>query len=277
VQVENSNSPHETAPLTSSLTVERVRPAYEQVASQLRDLIIRGEISPGERLPVESELPALFGVSRGTIREALRVLSSQSLVATRRGVHGGTFVMKPEPRHVGDYLEASLGLMTVDEGISVDELIEVREMLEVPAAGLAAKRRTDEDLEALHQNLGRAGSTPSVSEHLFEVRTFHRLILDITGNSLLQIVTRPVFSVLQARIERAGPPANFWEDASTDHAAIVAAIESGDERSARQTMFEHLEHLRSQHRELDATTSLTRRSRESKPSSARIGPHIARS
>lgn len=236
---------------SATLMVQRVRPAYEQVATQLRDLIIRGDVAPGDRLPVESELPAMFGVSRSTIREALRVLSSQNLVATRRGVHGGTFVVKPQPEYVGDFLEASLGLMTVDDSLSIDELIEVREMLEVPAARLAAVRRSDTHVKALHANLSERGDMPSVPRAFSETHGFHEIILDAAGNSLLEMMTRPIFGVLQTRIERPGAPASFWSEVAQDHRKIAEAVEASNDDAASQAMLAHLEHLRVRYRSLD--------------------------
>lgn len=82
------------------LPVSRVLPAYQQVANQLRELIMKGTLVVGERLPAEGEMALKFGVSRSTVREALRGLSSQSLVQTKRGVNGGTFVAEPSAEHV---------------------------------------------------------------------------------------------------------------------------------------------------------------------------------
>ena len=233
------------------LVVRRVRPAYEQVAAQLRESIIRGEIAVGDRLPVESELPALFGVSRSTIREAIRVLSSQNLITTRRGVHGGTIVMKPEPEQVQSFLETSLGLMAVGEAIGIDELIEVRELLEVPAARLAAVRRTDAHVEALQTLLGRQEQSSSAPGHFDETRGFHEIILEGAANSLLEIVARPIFGVLDTRIDREGAGPGFWNEVAKDHRRIFAAIESGDEDGAAEGMLAHLRLLRVRYRRLD--------------------------
>ena len=74
------------------MTVRRIQSSYRQVADQIQDLIIAGDLVAGQRLPSEAEMIPLFGVSRSTIREALRILSTNGLVVTRRGVNGGTFV-----------------------------------------------------------------------------------------------------------------------------------------------------------------------------------------
>jgi GntR family transcriptional repressor for pyruvate dehydrogenase complex len=91
------------------MTVRRVRKAYEQVADQLRELIVSGKLAPGERLPIESALAREFGVSRATIREALRVLAAQGLVRTAKGPAGGSFVTLPSVDHISSFVQAAGG------------------------------------------------------------------------------------------------------------------------------------------------------------------------
>ncbi|MCY3561208.1 MAG: GntR family transcriptional regulator, partial [bacterium] len=149
------------------LPISPVLPAYEQVAIQLQELIIKGTLTVGERLPAEGEMAAQFGVSRSTIREALRGLSSQRLVYTKRGVSGGTFVAEPSSEHVHTYLETTIGLLSGADVVSVDEILEARELFEVPAARLAAVRRSEDDLSRLRATLvPDDGIDPS---HGFEV------------------------------------------------------------------------------------------------------------
>jgi GntR family transcriptional repressor for pyruvate dehydrogenase complex len=241
-----------------ALAVERVRPAYEQVAQQLRELIIRGDIAPGDRLPGESELPALFGVSRSTIREALRVLSSQNLVGTRRGMRGGTFVLKPQAEHVLDYLEVSLGLMTVEDSMGINDLIEVRELLEVPAARLAAARRQQQHLDAIRRLLDEHGRGSGAPRNYSETRGFHESLLDAAGNAMLTLVTRPIFRVLQTRIRRADAPTSFWHEVNADHKKIADALIAQDGDAAASCMHQHLEHLRTQYERLDRRAAHTR-------------------
>ena len=183
-----------------SLTFKLIRmsvtsqPAYEQVAEAIRRQIIGGRLAPGDRLPVEGDLASQHGVSRSTVREALRVLTSQNLVVTTRGVTGGTFVAMPDASLVAENLTTSLDLLTMAEQITVTELLEAREMLEVPAAGLAALRREPDDLAELGASL--PDGPEDLSPTFESSRNFHRLILGASGNRLLQTMTNPVFLVL---------------------------------------------------------------------------------
>ena len=130
-------------------------PAYAVLAARLRERILSGDLQPGERLPGDAELTAEFGVGRSTIREALRSLASQNLIHTTRGVTGGSFVATPSVGHISEHLETGVALMTAAETVTVDQLMEVRNLMEVPAAGLAAFRRTEEDLAQLRDTCTR--------------------------------------------------------------------------------------------------------------------------
>ena len=131
------------------MPVQRVRRAYEQVADQLRALILAGDLVRGERLPNENMLAGDFGVSRATVREALRVLAAQNLITTAKGAGGGSYITRPTVDHISEFLRSSIALMTESHDLSLDELLEARDLLEVPAARLAAQRRHDHDIAAL--------------------------------------------------------------------------------------------------------------------------------
>src|SRR5688500_1958208 len=129
---------------------------YVVVADQLRRRILGGELAEGERLPVEEELTAQFGVARTTLREALRVLESEGLIAIRRGRGGGPFVTHPDLGPISLALAASLQL----QGASVGELDEARRLIEPQIAGQLARRHGDGDgdldLTALEAAIDRA-------------------------------------------------------------------------------------------------------------------------
>lgn len=226
----------------AGLVVRRIQPAYRQVADQLRSLILSGELPAGSRLPNETDLSDQFGVSRSTVREALRVLSTHGLLTTTRGVNGGSFVAHPEPEEISRYLETSLGLWSGTDEVSVRELLEVREMLEAPAAGLAAERRTDTELERLHEILQR-DRAQQASEAYEGHRLFHEAILELSGNALLPVLAGPLFVTLRTRFLRDQAPVRFWDDVADDHEVIYERIVAGDAAGAREHMSEHLASL----------------------------------
>jgi len=232
--------PREPIIVNDAFAVSPVKTAYQQVADQLTDMIISGVLTPGDRLPVESELTELFGVSRSTVREALRALSSKQLITTSRGVGGGSFVVEPSPTQISDELEAKIGLLTGVNLVPVDHLLEARTMLEVPAAGFAASRRSEDHLRQLKatSNLRASQSRPQTNMH------FHRVILDAAGNEILKLMTVPLFQVIRRRFLREAAPESFWDRVQDEHIRITEAIIEQDVKGAESLMHEHLAHLR---------------------------------
>ena len=218
---------------------------YKRMADDLRGAILAGEFAPGERLPVEVDLAARFGVGRSTTREALRILLSEGLVETLRGVAGGTFVVHPEPNIIRERLEATLMLLSATEQVTVDQLVATREALELPATRAAALRCDHSQLAAL------AASIPS-PERVLELgvgydsnRDFHATILKASGNPLLAATAAPIFVVLRHRLLRGAAPAGFWDDVAGDHRRILSAIQRRDADEAVLAMHDHLVKLRS--------------------------------
>ena len=225
--------------------VQPVRSAYRQVADQLRALIVTGQIRPGERLPSELKLASLFGVSRGTVREALRELSAESLVETSRGTTGGSFVTQPDPESVSEFLESRFGHMSGLDMVSLPDMLQVRDMLEIPIARLAAENRTEQHLDMLRASI-RIRTTAEYRRTLTDDGPphFHTTLLHAAGNPLLSIMTPPVFRVLQLRHLRDDPP-DFWRLVSDEHEAIAVAVADRDAGAAEAMMRKHLQSLRS--------------------------------
>ena len=117
--------------------------------------------------------------------------------------------------------------------------------------------RTDAHVKALQALLGRGGQPASGPGHFEETRGFHEIVLDGAANSLLDMVARPIFGVLDTRIDREGAGPGFWNEVLEDHRRIFAAIESGDEDAAAQSMLAHLELLRVRYRGLDRQRPVT--------------------
>lgn len=237
-----ASRPADTPERPASVPVRKVRKAFEQVADQLRELIVTGVLAPGQRLPTEAELAEQFGVSRATVREALRLLSAQNLVRTAKGTGGGSYVNVPTFAHVSQLLSSNLALMRGE--LSLDALLEARELLEVPAARLAATRRSAEDLQALVRAIPDLPLSLPVEEQFIHNREFHFRLVQASGNPLLSIAAEPIFVVLQTHLRRTDLPKRAQRAINEEHREIAAALESGDAEAAEDAMRRHLVSLR---------------------------------
>jgi DNA-binding FadR family transcriptional regulator len=139
----------------SNVKLEPVLRPRQQVEHQLREAIRASEFKRGERLPTEAELAENFGVSRSTVREALRSLVAEGLIAKSRGSNGGSFVQTPDQDSLQSLLSGTMQTILAHGTISFDDVSRVREMLVVPAARFAAANRSSEDLDLLRDVLDR--------------------------------------------------------------------------------------------------------------------------
>jgi len=217
---------------------------YEMVAERLRQRVVHGELQPGARLPNEAELAAAFGVSRATVREALRVLAAQNLIRTSKGAGGGSYVTLPSVNGVSDFVESSITILSDADDVTLAELLEARELLEVPAARLAAIRCGEAEHERLREAIPDEPLRLGTQGQFVYNKDFHQAVIDGCRNQLLAIAAQPVFAVLQRNLARSKLGAKFHRTINEHHRSIAAAIEGGDADAAGGEMHAHLEFLR---------------------------------
>jgi GntR family transcriptional repressor for pyruvate dehydrogenase complex len=217
-------------------------PAYQLLADELRDDITSGRLQPGERLPPEPELCVRTGVSRSTVREALRLLASQHLIVTTRGVTGGSFVSHPDAAQLSQALSTGLTLLTHTAGIGFADLLELRRALEVPAAGLAAARRTDAHLVEIRAAL----FDPALDDFdvMIQAHTaFHEAVVKATGNPLFELVARPLYHLSYGEEVIGAMPDDYWARIDADHRALLDCLIRGDADAAVATAGQHLDYI----------------------------------
>lgn len=233
----------ETTEERAELRVRRVQAAYQQVADQLKDQIVTGELAAGARLPNETELARLFGVSRSTVREALRLLASQHLIDTTRGVTGGSFVSSPDAVSVAENLGGTLGLLVNGQNMTVANLLQARLLLEPAAARLAAGSADPDALAALEATI--TSTSALAPSHGFVVHwDFHTTLVASTGNPLLRLMCQPINQVLRTRLHRDRIAREVWDDVDADHVRIYQAVADGDGDAAERLTRDHLHSLR---------------------------------
>jgi GntR family transcriptional repressor for pyruvate dehydrogenase complex len=213
-------------------------PAYELVLEQLRRSIDQGHFAPGDKLPPERDLARQLGVSRTTLREAVRVLEGERAVEVRRGSTGGIIVRRQATR--SSRVRARLN--------EFDEIIDFRLAVEPMAARLAARRRTKTDVAALARALARLDY---LAEHGAEGRFGDWLRADSDYHVLIGKAARNRLLARAIETGRAGmfnPVGAVWgrleETAHAQHAEIFEAIAARDEARAASAMATHIEGTR---------------------------------
>jgi len=205
---------------------------------QIRLLMRQGQLKPGDRLPPERDLCERFGVSRVTVREALRMLESAGLVEIRVGARGGAFVTAPSSNRVGEGLADLLTLSV----ISAADVTEVRLILEVGIVPLVCERATEDDLAKLEKICERAEVAVRSGDYTMDMSLeFHTAVAQATHNPALEMLVEsfrgPILMSLKEAKEIAPEMGGLG---SQEHERFVQAVRRRDADGATSIMREHL-------------------------------------
>jgi len=215
------------------------------VAERIRSFVAGERLKPGHRLGREEDLAREFGVSRPTLREALRLLSSEHLVRASKGPGGGIFVAATPEQGIGLSVSAAVATMLDAQSIGLDELLETRMLLEIPLAGLAAARASEEDVVVLRALVERVNAAATDHERTIEADArLHHLVAQIADNRLAGALTGWIVDVLQPRLAAVIQPAVVASVIADQHRDLLEAIVRGDPAAAERAMREHLVYLR---------------------------------
>jgi GntR family transcriptional repressor for pyruvate dehydrogenase complex len=210
----------------------------EEVADRIRVFMLDGTFPPGEPLPSERHLAERFGVSRGSIRDALRTLETIGLLETRHGQ--GTF---PHELSV-DRLVAPLASVMAYRSDLQDELLDVRRMFEPAVARAAALRATDEDLTDLQRILeAQRQKLKAGQSAIAEDTAFHAILARSTRNRVVMSIMATLNDLLvESRtqsLKQKGRPARSIDG----HESVVAALRRRDAEGASQAMYNHIDQI----------------------------------
>lgn len=214
------------------------RNAYEETVERLAQTIKLGLVRPQEPLPPERELSQMLGVSRVTLREAIRSLQQAGYIESRRGRSGGTFVIH-RPRHSPSEAKARRIAKELGEE-RVDDALRFREVIEPGAAGLAAGAKPDDVQLTRLRELAAAAESASAADYRGADTRLHLAIAELAGSSSLTAAITDV-QVLLTDLLAAIPRIDSLIDLSNrQHEEIVAAIAAEDPERAQAAMREHL-------------------------------------
>ncbi len=224
------------------LSSRPVQSAPEQIASSIKESILDGRLQPGDRLPSEERLATMFGVSRPTVREALRNLRAAHVLVSSLGRNGGYRVAEMSLRALSGSVAEVISLSLSMQTLTYAQLFEVRRGLELLSARTAATQRTGEDLLQLEAALATAAATSDDPVAALEADlAFHRALAEATGNPLIigfVGATSTAFRRFSDETQGIDPTMIFRH---LD--AVVAAVEARDPGAAEEAMRRHLEYF----------------------------------
>ena len=220
-----------------TLDSERNGTTAEEVVARLREMIHRGDLRSGDRLPPERDLAKQLGVSRPTLRAGIRSLAAVGVLKSKQGA--GTFVVEADASPALD--SNPLRLLASLHGFSSTEMFEARLILEMAITGLAAERATSEHLVALAEELTEMFATlEEPEEYLVHDMRFHQLIAAASGNRIITALMNMVASILFDVRSKTVHRAHDLKESAEMHRQIFRSIREGNTEAARNAMRDHL-------------------------------------
>ena len=216
----------------------------KQIAEQLRAAIMGGRLQVGDRLPTEDELATRYGVSRATVREALKRLAAQNLVRSRRGPAGGNFVNRPTHAELAESLSGAATLLVGLGSLDIGEIMQARRVLQGACLELAARQATEAQVRQVRQALERQGD-PAISDQDFCAAdvAFHRALVDATGNGMLRFV---MYTVIEALVPITNMVVSYVRDREQIialHRELLTGLQARDDKAMNGDLNRLLDYL----------------------------------
>jgi DNA-binding FadR family transcriptional regulator len=210
--------------------------ASEEVFTQIKSSILAGTYPSGSKLPSERELTAMFRVSRGVVREALRMLELHGFLMIRQGHGGGAHVIDLTLSHVGN---SFLDLFQTNT-LSMAEVAQVRLFVEPEVANLAARNYSQAHSKRLEgAQAGEYGVFKSQRERIIRLTAVHKVLAGICGNQFLEAIVRSMMKITAEVLLTAGPDLDALHGPG-EHRDLIEAVKAGDAARAADEMAHHL-------------------------------------
>ena len=218
--------------------------ASEEIAGEIRRWVDERRLQPGDRIGTEQEMAEEFGVSRPTLREALRLLAASHLIRVGRGRMGGIFVARTPREGMSRNVSESIALMLAAQSISMEELLDARLSLEVPIAGRAARNADASIVARLERAIADAQGHEPGREPFDEADSrFHRVLAEAAGNELLRALTDWILEVLHPTLVAHIAADVEVEAILAQHRAILRAVRRHQVSAAEKAMTAHISYL----------------------------------
>ena len=210
----------------------------EEVVTRLQEMIQRGELNHGDRLPPERDLAKKLGISRPTLRAGIRSLSAVGILQSKQGA--GTFVVEAEKSPTLD--SSSLKMMAALHGFTSAEMFEARLALEMSIAGLAAERATSEQMTVMSEEIaGMFATLDEPEQFLVHDMNFHQTVAAASGNRILTALMNMIAKILFEARSKTVKRATDLKESAEMHRNIYRAIREHNPEAATSTMRDHLQ------------------------------------
>ncbi|MDU0203926.1 FadR/GntR family transcriptional regulator [Paenibacillus sp. MAH-36] len=222
------------------MTIKKIKyhRVYEDVIEQIEKLILEGNLAPGDVLPTERELAQAFGISRGTLREAFRILEREGLIETRPG--GGRFLNKNLSK-----AEDKTRILDNIERATIIELLEAREIFETGIVELAALRASEQDILEIESALEKWGTIDTESDDpVSPDQAFHLSIAKATHNVVLVNLIDLNMDLLKRTATKTVEIPGRRNEVYKEHFNIFQAIKERDPHKAKETLLYHLKQVK---------------------------------
>lgn len=211
-------------------TVNKSEKVSDNIIEQIRDSILSGKLKPGDKLSSEKELIEQFGVSKATMREALRVLEAMGLIEMRKGINGGAFVaevdMKTTIHSIINFLHF--------QSVSMRDITMLRYLIEPTGAQIAASKISEKDIQSLWEIIG--GTGPFSEDEVSKEISFHRYIARMTENNILILLVDFIDNVLSSIKSKLNLGIEFYQDVRKAHQIILECMVQRDPLAAAVAM-----------------------------------------
>ena len=225
----------------TTIDTEKYGTTSEEVVSQLREMIHRGDLRHGDRLPPERDLAKQLGVSRPTLRAGIRTLAAVGVLHSKQGA--GTFVTDADESPALD--SNPLRMMASLHGFTSDEMFEARIAIEMDIAGLAAERASSEQLAAMSEEVAEMfAALDAPEDYLVHDMRFHQIIAAASGNRILTALMNMIASILFETRSKTVHRALDLKESADFHRNIYRCIRDRNPKAAREMMCEHLQHTK---------------------------------
>ncbi len=214
----------------------------DRVATVLRKMVVRGEIAEGTMLPPETALMERFGVSRPTLREAIRVLESESLIEMQRGAHGGARVARPQRETLARYA----GLILERESVTLRDVYDARIAIEIPMIKQLASDQNLAVITELEDIVAREATLAPGSRGVDQLTDFHAAIARLSSNHTLRIISEMLHHIIE-KANRSlqpttGPRAEqALRRSAKTHRMVLDLIKAGEAEKAGELWTKHLQ------------------------------------